>query len=235
MSGVVILGKDSSNNALKPVELTALGLVKCDVSGVSTAGNQSTANSSLASIDGKILLPSALSASSNLKVSIEEGQIVGYATSTNQSTAIASLSSIDGKLTEGQQNKANSLSVTIASDQGSLSVSAPALSVSSTTIFSAVAVANSATGNSSVIDMRTAKCVSIYGTTNDTDAEFKLMASNSSAGTYYELNSVYIQGDYTTGDFGIMLDNVGASYLRLDYVNTSGGSKTITAISEIKS
>jgi len=107
------------------------------ITGFATASNQSTANSSLSSIDGKITavntgnvtvassalpsgaatsalqgagLPAALSTGSNLKVSIEEGQITGFATASNQSTANSSLSSIDGKITA-----VNTGNVTVAS------------------------------------------------------------------------------------------------------------------------
>ena len=60
---------------------------------------QSTNNSSTNSIDGKLILPSALSSAGNLKVSIEEGSSGGGdASASNQATANSSLASIDGKV-----------------------------------------------------------------------------------------------------------------------------------------
>ncbi len=60
---------------------------------------QSTNNTSTASIDGKVVLPSALSSAGNLKVSIEEGSSGGGdASASNQATANSSLASIDGKV-----------------------------------------------------------------------------------------------------------------------------------------
>ena len=60
---------------------------------------QSTNNTSTASIDNKLILPSALSSAGNLKVSIEEGSSGGGdASASNQATANSSLASIDGKV-----------------------------------------------------------------------------------------------------------------------------------------
>ena len=280
MSGVVILGKDSSNNVLKPVELTTAGLIKCDVSGVALASNQATGNSSLGSIatntaglNGCVsgtelqvdIVSSALATGASTAVNqgtgntslatiatnttglngcvsgtelqvdvVSQALPTGASTAMNQGTGNSSLATIATLSAKGQGNKAASLSVTIASDQGALSVSSPAISVATTTIMNNVSQATGGTASSSVIDMRTAKCVAIYGANSDTTAAYKLMASSTAAGTYYEINSVFLQGDYSTGDFGIFLSDVGASYLRLDYTNDSGVTKVITAIAEVK-
>ena len=221
MSGVVILGKDASNNVLKPVEVTSAGLIKCDVSGIALASNQATANSSL----GTIATNTADGSTSTLQGTIN----------TSIGTGNTSLASIATNTALGNSNKAGSMSVTIASDEGAISVSAPALSVSQQTIINNASVANGATEVSSVIDMRTSKCVAIYGTMSDTNGEVKLLVGGTSSGTFYEVQSVYISGDFITGDFGIFLDNVGGSYLKISYTNSSGSSKSIDAFAEIKS
>ena len=238
MSGVVILGKDSSNNALRAVELDTNGKVKCDVTlptGSATDTLQTAGNSSLATIATNTTGLNGCVAGTELQVDIVANVLAsGASTDTLQTAGNSSLSTIATNSAKGQANTASSLSVTLSSDHATLSVSAPALSVTTDTIMSAVSQATGGTASSSVIDMRTSKCVAIYGSNTDTSAEYRLMASSTSGGTYYEVNSVYITGDYATGDFGLFLDNVGASYLRLDYINTSGVTKTITAIAEIK-
>jgi hypothetical protein len=97
--------------------------------GAATSANQTTANSSLSSIDGKLTsvtvgtLPSIPAGSNNIgSITDITGTVslpTGAATSANQTTANSSLSSIDGKLpsTLGQKVMSGSLSVAIASDQ----------------------------------------------------------------------------------------------------------------------
>ena len=62
-------------------------------------------------------LPASLSTGSNLKVSIEEGQITGFATSANQSTANTSLATIAGDTTslDGKVTACNTGAVVISS------------------------------------------------------------------------------------------------------------------------
>ena len=236
MSGVVILGKDSSNNVLKPVELSTAGLIKCEVSDVSTATHQQTQNSSLSTIATNTTGLNGCVVGTELQVVVDSSALpTGGATSINQGTAITSLSNIETNTALGASNKAGSLSVTLATDQGALSVSAPALSVSQDTLINNASVADGATEISSVLDMRTSKCVAIYGVMSDTSGELKLLVGGTSAGTYYEVNSVYIATDFSTGEFGIFLDNVGGSYLKVSYTNSSGTIKTISAYAEIKS
>lgn len=242
MSGVVVLGKDSNNNVLKEVGVTPAGLLKCDVDGVALASNQATGNASLASIATNTTGLNGCVSGTELQVDIVSSALPsGGATASNQATintsigtGNASLATIATNTTLGNANKANSLSVTIASDEGAIAVSAPALTTTSSTIINNATVADGATEVSSAIDMRTAKCLTIYGATTDTDANLSIMLGGTSGGTYYEANSVFLQADFTSGDFGIMLGDVGASYVKLHYKNTSGSSKTISAFAEIK-
>ena len=70
----------------------------------STSALQSTGNTSLASIDNKVILPSALS-NGNLKVSIQEGAtpaITGFATSALQTTGNTSLATLNSKVSKGE-------------------------------------------------------------------------------------------------------------------------------------
>ena len=203
MSGVVILGKDSVSNALKPVDLSTIAT---NTGGLATSAHQSTAQGSLSTI------------------------VSNTASSATEST----LTALNVKVVNGSDLKANSLSVTLASDQGAISVSAPAMSTTSSQIMTAQSVADVTTGNSSVVDMTTAKCVALFGTSTDTNAEIRVMGGLTSGGTFYDINSISLMADYSSGEWGIFLDNVGCSYLRLDYVNTTGSSQTLNAWAEVK-
>lgn len=98
-------------------------------SGAATSANQTTANTSLSSIDSKT--PALVSGrqpvdGSGVTQPISAVSLplpTGAATSANQTTANTSLASIDGKLNSlGQKTMANSMPVTIASDQSTVNV-----------------------------------------------------------------------------------------------------------------
>jgi len=95
-------------------------------SGGATSAKQDTGNTSLASIDGKVVLPSSLgqkTKANSLAVTIASDQDI-VATSAKQDTGNTSLASIDGKIpAKGQSTKSGSTPVTIASDQDTLAVS----------------------------------------------------------------------------------------------------------------
>ncbi len=141
-------------------------------SGLSTSARQDTSNTSLASIDGKVVLPSALTASGNLKVSVEEGAITGYATSANQTTANTSLATISGdttsldtKITSGADASLSSAQQVViygkhsstlypvkTSGSGVLKTE-ETISWSTDTLMTAQAIAGSANANSSTLDL----------------------------------------------------------------------------------
>jgi len=116
-------GRDSGGGQMKAIAIDTDGHQQIDVlssalpSGASTSALQGTGNTSLASIDGKVILPSALTGSGNLKVAIEEGQITGFATSTLQGTANGHLSTIAGDTTslDGKVTACNTGAVVISS------------------------------------------------------------------------------------------------------------------------
>lgn len=106
-------------------------------SGASTSANQTTANSSLSSIDSKLTSPITVSGpltdtqlrASAVPISAASLPLPsGASTSANQTTANSSLSSIDGKLNSlGQKTSVNSVPVVIASDQSTVPVSVASL------------------------------------------------------------------------------------------------------------
>lgn len=116
---------DPTGTTTQPVSAASLPLP----SGAATSALQTTGNTSLASIDGKLT-----TTSNGLKV---DGSAViqgisatslplptGASTSANQATANSSLSDIDSKLaTLGQKNSAGSMPVVLATDQTAIPVS----------------------------------------------------------------------------------------------------------------
>lgn len=121
--------------ATQPVSAASLPLP----SGASTSALQSTANSSLSSIDGKIPAPvsSRIPVDGSGVTQPVSGTVAvtGVSTAANQTTGNASLASIDGKLSSlGQKVMASSAPVVIASDQsaipitGSITASNPSVS-----------------------------------------------------------------------------------------------------------
>jgi len=118
--------------------------------GAATSANQTTANTSLSSIDSKT--PVLISGrqpvdGSGVTQPISASSLplpTGASTSVLQTTGNTSLSSINGKLNSlGQKTKAGSVPVTIASDQGSIAVSS--VNTATTATVSTVSVTTSST------------------------------------------------------------------------------------------
>jgi len=117
----------------QPISVSSLPLP----SGAATSANQETGNTSLSSIDGKLpdltdgKIPvdasgSSVTQSGTWNISNISGTVslpTGAATESKQDTGNTSLSSIDSKTPDlGQSTKSGSVPVTIASDQGNVSV-----------------------------------------------------------------------------------------------------------------
>lgn len=98
--------------------------------GAATAANQTTANTSLSSIDGKLtgVATAANQTTANSSLSSIDGKLTGVATAANQTTANSSLSSIDTKLSS-QATAANQS--TTNTRIGDLTETAPATDTAS--------------------------------------------------------------------------------------------------------
>jgi hypothetical protein len=124
-----------NNGVGSPVPVSAASLPL--PAGAATSANQTTANSSLSSIDTKVPANLTVTATrllvdnSGVTQPISAASLPlpdGAATSANQSTANSSLSSIDSKLSSlGQKAMASSTPVAISSDQTAIPISAASL------------------------------------------------------------------------------------------------------------
>lgn len=114
---------------------------------------------------------------------------------------------------------------------GTLSVSAPAITASSSVLVNAVSVADSATHTSSSLDLNTARSVMVMGNLADTGGSIKVSVSADDS-TYYE-NSEQTIFSASNGDFAKTM-NIDARYVKFSYTNSSGSAKTLTLISSFK-
>lgn len=146
----VVSGYDGAN--VQAIHTDVAGDLQVDVlssalpTGAATSANQTTANTSLASIDSKLgtLGQQTMAGSAAVVIASDQSAIpasqsgtwninnisgtvslpTGAATATNQTTANTSLASIDGKFGSlGQKNMAGSAPVVIASDQSAIPAS----------------------------------------------------------------------------------------------------------------
>lgn len=114
---------------------------------------------------------------------------------------------------------------------GTLSVSAPAISASSSVLVNAVSVVSGTTHTSSSVDLNTARSVMVMGNLADTGGSIKVLVSVDDS-TYYE-NSEQTIFSSSNGDFAKSM-NVDARYLKFSYANSSGSAQTFTLISSFK-
>jgi len=222
------------NNNLEQV-VSVSGTVPISVSGTLNVSD-SVAQASLSSIDSKVATSSNQSAANSLLTSID-GNV---ATSSNQTTANSSLSSIDSRLSGtlatnvsqvgsssislGQTTMADSIPITIASNQSALAVS----STNANNSGSAGNLNNSSivlSGDfSSEVDVRQARNISITGTTTDpSQNEIELHVAVVSSGAKVKLEfSVYPDSN---GNFSTTLSNVAYNFIYLKYTTAA----TVTA------
>lgn len=168
---------DSTNGTWVNVKASALP------SGASTSALQTTGNTSLSSIDGKIPSQGQALMAASLPVALASDQSAipvsqsgswslvnisgtislptGAATSANQSAGNASLSSLDTKTpSQGQALMAASVPVTIASDQSAININNISGAVSLPTGAATAANQNTGNGSLSSIDTKTPALVS---------------------------------------------------------------------------
>ena len=115
--------------------------------------------------------------------------------------------------------------------EGTVSVSAPAVSTTSAVLKNGVSVSNSSTETSSSTDLNAVKKVSIFGSLNDSTGSIvtEVSADNS---TFFEKSdeTVYINSN---NHFYKEIE-VSARYIRFKYTNGSGSSKLWTLNSSYK-
>ncbi len=210
MSGIIqIVGQSSGVSSLLAVDSSGRAVVR-DADNIT----QTTAiNTALATIDGVL-----------------DNSLV-------QQTAVnTALATIDGVLDNSlvQQTAVNTALGTLETSnqaiktavEGTLSVSAPTITTSISTLANAVSVADSATQTTASVDLGGVRRCGVFGDLPDSSANIKVQVSADDS-TFYDNTeqTIYIDGSayYKT----IEMD---ARYVRLEYTNSSGSAKTWTAI-----
>ncbi len=258
----LIIGVNPSNE-LQNCEVTAAGHLKMDIAssgggaldvdvtgntvGLATSALQTTGNTSLATLAGAVsgtemqvdvltsALPSGAATEATL-VSIDTATSSiqsNVSTSALQTTGNTTLSAISGKLPAalGQDIMNDSLSVVIASDQSSIPVtSAGANSASSSETATPAA---GVTTNSTAADMNGSRHLSIFGNSTNTTDPIKVQISADNS-TFYENQGIYVNQNFTSGDFAVDLVDPAARYIRISQANTTGSGKSLTIITSKK-
>lgn len=155
----------------------------------------------------------------SVKISIVSGTITippGLALESKQDVSNASLSSIDGKLpTLGQKNKAGSVSVTLASDQGTLDANTPAVVDAGNSSTNPLGISGVFTGTA--FDAKDFATLSISVTSDASSTTDGLSVQFSQDGTNWDHTHTFT---YTTGGNGLSYNlPVEMRYVRVVYTN----------------
>ena len=206
----LVLGKNASNE-LKEINLTNTGNLKVDLAGASggtldvdvvgntiglaTSANQSTANSSLASLVSANATETTLSSvnSSNTTIATNTGNTATSCSnidtntgtiSSNTTTIAGDTTSIDAKLPAslGQKAMTASLAVVVASDQSSIPVSSAG--GNTTNVNETLTPGAGNTASSTAVDMNGSTNLTIFGNTSNTTDTVEVLVSHDNS-TYY--------------------------------------------------
>lgn len=188
-------------------------LVALEASLTAMEVKQDTQITHLSEIEGAVETLEACVGSSKVNVNISSGNISGFATEAKQDIMETSLNAIQTAV------------------EGTVSVSAPAVSTTSSVLKNAVSVSTAITETSSSVDLNDVKKLSIFGSLDDTSGSIVVEVSADNS-TFYEKSdeSVYINSN---NHFHKEID-VSARYIRFKYTNDSGSSKMWTLISSYK-
>ncbi len=228
MSGMIqIVGKSSGVSNLLSVDSSGRVVVK-DADNIT----QTTAiNTKLSAIDA--VLDNSLVQQTACATDLAALEVL-------QTGGNASLSAIatDAAALEVLQTSTNAVLSTIETSnaaiqsavEGTLSVSAPAISTTSTVLENATSVANMATETTPSVDVGAVRRVAFFGSLDDSSAVIKVEVSADNS-TFYENTE---QAIYLSSDNFFRTIDIDARYVRLKYENSSGAAKTWTAIASYK-
>ena len=199
-------------------------------SGLSTKAVQDSQQTTLTSIDGKTILPVALSGSGNLKVSIEEGAIpaiTGFSTSAKQDLMVTDLgviksdtTSLDTKLILPAALSASGNLKCSIEETGALTKTHVDLYTNGT---------GTAGSQSSVITMGERTNLSLSGSTSSSGGQ--LAVAYKGIGGVYNTNPSYasLQNISGTYHFNMTVSNIGADSVKLTFLTTCSNLDVTTS------
>jgi hypothetical protein len=252
----LVLGKNPSNE-LKEINLTNSGNLKIDLAGssggaiaanvditgntigLSTSANQSTANSSLASLVSNNATETTLSSVDTSATNIDTNTTnidTSCSTIASETTATAaSASAIDGKLpaSVGQKAMSASLAVVVASDQSSIPVSSAGGNTTNVADLLAPGAGNIAL--STAVDMNGSTNLTIFGNSTNTTDTIEVLVSHDNS-TYYTdpYHFVSTQPGASGTDFNVVISNSGARYYKIRQADTQTTAFTVIVNSSKK-
>ncbi len=256
----LILVKDNDNSKVRELECTSAGLLKVDHVDVSALATQAT----LSSIDGHITacntgavvvsssaLPagacteSTLSSLNGKVTACDTGSISGTvavsAVAGNVACTHASLPLPSGASTASLQTAGNSSLADLAGcvSANKVAVTSVPATLSSTHHYmwggasAGESVSNGSDQFSDSVNVNAFSKISIYGSSSNFSDEFEVQLSHNDS-NWFELTSAFIQVDYATGHFGLVVD-APFQYIRLKKKSTGGsGTDTVWAILSAK-
>ena len=192
-------------------------------------GKLDTGNASLASVDGKVtacdtgavvVSSSALPAGASSEASLSAMSAKITACDTGAVVVSSSALPTGASLSAKQDEIKTLITATNSALAGTLTVSAPAISKSSSTPISAQSVAMASSHLSSEIDLNTARHISIFGDSDDSENshEVDLLVSNVSGGTFYPSSH---SGYFNAGYYHSLITDIPYRYVKIQVVNAN--------------
>ena len=196
----LFLAHDSTNSKVKALECDSNGKLKVDHVDISSLATDAT----LASMNGKITACDTSSMSGTVAVSAVSGDVAitaaalplpsGASTASNQATGNTSLATLAGCVSANKvavESSASALAVTDHYLWGSSSGSESVL--------------NELDAYSDSVDVSTYDKISVYGSSSNLSDELEFQVSHDDT-NWFEMTSVYVQVDYSSGQFGFIAD-----------------------------
>jgi len=196
----LVLVHDSTNSKVKALECNANGLLKTTVADVSLLATES----SLSALDAKVTICNTGAVAGTVAVSAVSGDVActhaslplpsGASTSAAQSTANTSLATLAG---------------CVSANKVAVESSAAALAVYDNYLWGSASgsesVLNELDAYSDSVDVSTYSSISVYGSTSNLSDEFEFQVSHDNS-NWFELTSIFVQVDYSHGQFGFICD-----------------------------
>jgi len=223
----------------------------CDTGSISGTVAVSAVSGNVACTHASLPLPSGASSEATLSTlngkvtACDTGSISGTvavsAVSGNVACTHASLPLPSGASTASLQSTGNSSLATLAGcvSANKVSVSSVPATLSASHLYmwgdasAGESVSNATDQFSDSVDVDAISKLALYGSSSNFGDEFEVQLSHNNS-NWFELTSAFIQVDYATGHFGIILD-APFKYIRLKKKSTGGsGTDTVWAIVSAK-
>ena len=218
----------------------------CDTSALATQATLSTLNGKVTACDTSALATQATLSALNGKVTAcDTGSISGTvavsAVSGDVACTHASLPLPSGASTSANQVTGNTSLATLAGcvSANKVAVTSVPATPSSTHLYmwgdasAGESVSNGSDQFSDSVDVGGYNKIAVFGSSSNLSDEFEFQVSHNDS-NWFELTSVFVQVDYSSGEFGFVVD-APFEYVRLKKKGTGGsGSDTVWAIVSAK-